>query len=173
MPWSWVSPTNAVFLNAVAIALERRLGLVAEQDADFAAGADVVVANDVVRVAMANGDAEALVALDDVLFRQAPADAPAQEKTQVVVDHAISANDGALGAGARVEPEPGVVVAVAVFRQHVVANLPAQAVAVVVARGQGCAGSCGCSPATRRSRHNCHPGWCCWLCCRPARGFQS
>ena len=74
---------NPVLLDQVAISLERRLGLFSEQDADLAARPDVVVADNVVRIAMPDGDAKAFVPFDNVFLGQAPADAPAEEKTQI------------------------------------------------------------------------------------------
>ena len=78
-------PQNAVLLDPVVISLKRRLRLFAEKDAGLAARADVVIANDVVRIAMPDGNAVATVPFDEVLFRQTPADAPAPEESLVVI----------------------------------------------------------------------------------------
>ncbi len=80
MPRSLREPQNAVPLDQVAISLERRLGLFAEQDADLAARADVVVANHVVRIAMPDGDAVALVPFDE-FFSARPQRTPQHQKS--------------------------------------------------------------------------------------------
>ena len=82
---------------------------------------------------MTDGDAITAVIFDDVLLRQARLDAPAEEEADVVAVQPIAADDRPLRAGAGMQTQPGVVVAVAVFHHDVVADLPTDAVAVVVA----------------------------------------
>src|SRR5262249_34827454 len=82
----------------------------------------------------ANGDADA-VAHNGILLGQAILDAPAEEDANIVADELVIADDGALGAGTRMQTELGVVFGRAILDKHIVANLPAYAVAVVVAGG--------------------------------------
>src|SRR5262245_44198141 len=105
----------------------------AKEDARLPRIANLVERDEVVGVAVADRDAEA-VALDVVLFREAVLDAPAKEDADVVVPELVVAHDGALRARAGVQAELGVVLGGAALGEDVVANLPADAVAVVVAR---------------------------------------
>ena len=92
---------------------------------------DDVVGDEVVGVAMADRDAET-VAFDRVLLGQAVLDAPAEEDADVVADEPIVADDRPLRARAGMQAELGIVGAEAVFDDDVMADLPADAVAVVV-----------------------------------------
>ena len=94
--------------------------LVAEEDADLAAGEDVVVADQVVGVVVADRDAVVAVRLDPVLLGQAVPHAPAPEEADRVPLQPVVADQGALRAGAGVDAEVGVVVAVAALDHDVV-----------------------------------------------------
>src|SRR5215470_10569007 len=56
---------DAVALQPIAVRRERLAALAAEQHADLAAAADVVVADEVVGIAVADGDAEVAGVLND------------------------------------------------------------------------------------------------------------
>src|SRR5262249_46376645 len=109
--------------------------LVTEEDAHLTAALDLVVADDVVGIVVADRDAVVAVALDPVLLGQAVFHTPAPEQADRVPFQPVAADQGTLRARAGVEAEVGVVVAVAVLDHHVVANLEADAVAVVVVGG--------------------------------------
>ena len=120
-----------------------------EQDADFAAAADVVVTDEIVGVAVADRNAVPVVVVDRVLLGQAVFDAPAEEEADLVALEPVAAHDRPLRAGTGMQAEVRVVVAVAVLDDDVVADLPTDAVAVVVARGDAADGVCGCSPGRK------------------------
>ncbi len=124
---------DAVALQPVAVRRERLAALRPEQHADLAAAQDRVLPDEVVGVAVADGNARRAAVLDQVLLRQAVPDAPAKEEADGVALQPVGPDDRPLRPGAGVQAEPGVVVAVAVLDPHVVADLPADAVAVVVA----------------------------------------
>ena len=86
---------EGVVLNAVAMPGEVGAALGAEEDAVELAVADGVAGDEVVGVAMADGDADA-VALDRVLLGEAVFDAPAEEDADVVSAQGVVANDGPL-----------------------------------------------------------------------------
>ena len=94
---------------------------------------DLVAAQEVVGVLVADRDAEPAVVLQAVALEHAVADAPAQEQAvgAVAPGDAVP-HDGALRAAAGVEAEVGVVLADAVDDRHVVRLLEADPVAVVV-----------------------------------------
>src|SRR5260370_19769820 len=129
-----VEPQDPVLLDAVPIPFECRCAFLPDQDAYRSACPDVVVADDIVSIVMSDGDAVPLAALDVVLLGERPLDPPAEKETLIVANHAVPPDHGTLRAGARVEAESRVIVAVAILPQHVVANLPAYAIAVVVTR---------------------------------------
>src|SRR5262249_9773278 len=106
----------------------------AEQDADFAALDDRVVADQVVGVAMPDRDARLARLEDRVVLGQAEPHTPAEEDADLVALGAVRADDRPLRARAGVESEPLVVVTVAVLDQDVVADLPTDPIAVVIPR---------------------------------------
>src|SRR5262249_30403059 len=89
---------DLVSLHAGAVAGERT-ALVAEQDADLAAGADDVAANDVVGVAVADRDPVAAAVVDRVPLGDAEPHAPAEEDALIVPLARIAPDDGALASG--------------------------------------------------------------------------
>src|SRR5262249_35560556 len=103
----------------------------AEVDAGLAAAADFVVANEVIRIAVAEGHAVAAI-LDRVLLVEAVLGAPAEVDSLGALPHAVAANDRALGAGARVDGEADAVGQLAVFHEDVVRDAPDNAIAVEV-----------------------------------------
>src|SRR6516164_7847322 len=119
----------------ISIGRSSMIRLRAKEDAYPAAASNHIVANKVVCIAVANRDAGRPALFNHVFFRQAEFDAPAEEKPDIVVLDPIVADDGPLRTRSRMHAEPGVIVTVAVLGSHVVANLPANAVAVVVAGG--------------------------------------
>src|SRR5262245_38034069 len=124
---------NAVALQPIAVWGERLAALAAEQHADLAAAADVIVADEVVGIAMADGDAEVAGVLDDVLLGQAILDAPAEEQADGVPLQLVATDDGSLRAGAGVQAQVGIIVTVTALDGHIVTDLPADAVAVGLA----------------------------------------
>src|SRR5262249_20599561 len=84
---------------------------------------------------VADGDAVGPAVLDHVPLRHAAAHAPAEEDADVIAGHLVAADDRALRARAGVQPQAGVVVAVTALDDDVMADLPAEAAAVVVPRG--------------------------------------
>src|SRR5262249_61127740 len=120
-------------LQPIAVWGERLAALAAEQHADLAAAADVIVADEVVGIAMADGDAEVAGVLDDVLLGQAVLDAPAEEQPDGVPLQLVATDGGPLRPGARVQAQVGIVVTVTALDGHIVTDLPADAVAVGLA----------------------------------------
>src|SRR5262249_39420396 len=68
-------------------------------------------------------------------FGQAVLDAPAEENADVVPLQFVVANDGTLRTRAGMQAQTGVVVRMAIFDRRVMADLPTDAVAVVIAGG--------------------------------------
>ena len=122
-----------IVLDAIAMTREIRPALCAEEHTLRLAGAHRVARDQIVRVTMADGDADA-IALDLIVERQAVFHAPAKEEPNVIAAHGIEPHDGALRAGPGMETETGVVFRDAMLHHHVMADLPADAIAVVVAR---------------------------------------
>ena len=123
---------DGVLLEPVAVGghAER---FVAEEHAVLLVLPDGVVAEEVVGVLVADGDAELAVLLQEVLLEQAVTDPPAEEQAirPVAAGHAV-ADRRPLRAAARMKPEDGVVLRDAVCDGDVVGLLEADAVAVVV-----------------------------------------
>src|SRR5262249_49082838 len=105
----------------------------AEQHSRLTAAHHVVVADEVVRVAVADRDAVTAAVLDHVLLGHGGPHPPAEEQADVVAPQPVAPDDRPLRAGPRVQAQAGVVVAVAALHDDVVADLPADAVAVVLA----------------------------------------
>src|SRR5262249_27794435 len=103
-----------------------------KEDAGLLAGLNSVRRDQIVGIAMTNRDAQA-IAHNAVLLRQTIFDTPAKEDADVVSAQCVVADDGALRAGARMQAQPCVVLADAVLNDHIMANLPTDAVAVIVA----------------------------------------
>ncbi len=72
--------------------------LLAKQDTHLAASANVVIADQVVGVAVADRNPEAAVLHDDVLLGQAKLDAPAEEQALIIALDFVGANERALRA---------------------------------------------------------------------------
>ena len=105
-----------------------------------------------------------------VLFSARPNRTPQQKKMPISVAlDAILADDRPLRARAGVQPQTCMVVAVAILDLDVVADLPTDAVAVVVPRDHAGGWSRPCNPAGRCSRRSCRRGFRCWSCCRRER----
>src|SRR5262249_55429005 len=127
---------DAIGLEPIAMSGERLAALWPKQHAGLAAPQDLVAANHVVRVAMADGDAIRAAVLDNVVLSQAELDAPAEEQANVVATQLVAANDRPLRTRSGMQAETGVVVTVALLDDDIVTDLPADAVAVVLAGGQ-------------------------------------
>ena len=89
--------------------------------------------HEIVRVVVADGDAD-VVALDVILFRDPVPHTPAKENPDVISHEPVAAHDGALRAGAGMQAKAIVALTHAILDEHVVANLPTDAVAIVMAR---------------------------------------
>ena len=124
---------DAVAFHAVAVRSERLAAFRPKEHAHLAALGDVVVADHVVGIAVANGDAVRPALLDDVLLGQAVLHAPAEENADIIAFDLITADYRPLRPGTGVQTEAGVIVAVAILDQDIVADLPTDAVAVVIA----------------------------------------
>src|SRR5437868_2749726 len=83
---------------------------------------------------MPDRDARLADRLDGVVLGDAELYAPAEEDADLVALGAIRADDRALGTRAGVKTESLVVMAVAVLNDHVVADLPTDAVPLVIPR---------------------------------------
>src|SRR5579859_7892944 len=77
--------TDAVVLDAIAMRRERLAALRAKENAHLAAGDDIVVADKVVRVAVADRHAMRSVATNTIPLRDTRTHAPAEEDANVVV----------------------------------------------------------------------------------------
>src|SRR5438034_950461 len=82
------------------------------------------------RIVVADGNTVSLAAFDVILLGQRPPHAPAEEETLIVAGHTVLADHGTLRSGTGVQTQAGVIVAVAIFRKHVMADLPTDAVPV-------------------------------------------
>ena len=121
-----------VVLKTIPVA-GHAFALVTEEDAVLMIGADLVFAQQIIGVLVADGIAEAPIVLQNVLLEQPVLHAPAEEESVLAVaPRGAVANDGALRAAAGMEAQPGVVLAHAVLHEHVVGLLEADAVAVIV-----------------------------------------
>src|SRR5262249_2140755 len=96
---------DTVVFEPVAVRREGLAPFGPEQDADVAAAHDLVVAYQVVRVAMADGNAVTAIVLDAILLGEPVLDAPAEEEADVVAAQHIVAHDRALRAGAGMQAE--------------------------------------------------------------------
>src|SRR5262245_59183147 len=124
---------DAVVLEHVAVGAHG-LALVAEEHAGLAIAHNSVAAEQVIRILVPDGDALALVPLDLVVLEQPVLDAPADEQAVLpVAGRAIAPDDRALRAAAGMQPVTGVVLQAAVFHNHPLRHLEADAVAVVAA----------------------------------------
>jgi hypothetical protein len=126
---------NDVFFDAIAVA-GHAFGFIAEMNAGLLIAADLVFAEKIVGIFVADGNSEAAVVFEDVVFENAVFDAPAEEQAVFFVILGEAAADGrALGAAAGMQTEAGVSFAGAVGHSDVVALLETDAVAIVVADG--------------------------------------
>src|SRR5262249_43279131 len=111
---------NRVVLERVAMSAHR-LGLVAGQDARARILRHSVVAEEIVCVAMPDGDAVALVAAELIPFEQAMPDAPADKKAVLfIAERLVVAENGMLRPAARMKAQARVVFADAVLDHGVV-----------------------------------------------------
>jgi hypothetical protein len=78
-----------------------------EQHPHLAAVADIVVPDQVVRVAVPNRDAMGAAAIDEVLLRQPVLDAPAEEQSDIAPLELVAADDRPLRSGTGVQSEAG------------------------------------------------------------------
>src|SRR3954471_24735354 len=83
---------------------------------------------------MADGNPD-LVAFDLVVLRHSALHTPAEEDADAIIGEPIVPDDGTLRTGTGMKAEARVVFADAVLDDHIVADLPADAVAVVVPGG--------------------------------------
>ena len=116
------------------MAAERGSSFGAEQNAGLAAVADDVLADEVVGVAVADRNPLAFDVEDRVLLGQPEFHAPAEEEADLAAFEFVPPHDGPLRTRTRVQAQPRVIVAVTVLDRHVVADLPTDAVAVVIPR---------------------------------------
>ena len=105
----------------------------AKQDADLPAIENLVVADEVLVVPVTNGNTALGAVADHVLLRQAILDTPAEEEADAVAFENIIANDRSFRPGTGVQAQAGIIAALTVFHPYVMADLPADTVAVVVA----------------------------------------
>src|SRR5206468_7029915 len=82
---------DAIVLQPIAVGRERLAALGPEQHSDLAAAQDLVVADQVLGVAVADGDAVTPVILDAIPLGEAVPDAPAEEESDVVAAQHIVA----------------------------------------------------------------------------------
>src|SRR5437867_1583224 len=123
---------DRVLLEEVAVGAHR-FALGTEQHAGLAVAGDRVVAELVVGILVADGDAGAPVPADLVLLEQPVLYSPADiEPVAIVVERAVAAQDRRLRAAARVQPEARVVLRETLLDRHMVRDLKADAVAVVI-----------------------------------------
>lgn len=126
---------NLIVLNHVAIGPEIETTVfVAEQNSKLAAVSNLIVSHDVVGIVVSDGNAVQLVPVDHIVFRQPVLDAPAPEDPLTVSLQFVASNSLAAGTlipdGRR---RSVFVVAVTVFDDHIMADLEADPVTVVVA----------------------------------------
>jgi len=76
-----------------------------------------------------------VVAFQLVFLSQTILHAPAPEQTDMVILEATVHNQRSLGSGSRMNAQVGIVVAVAVLDLHIVTDLKADAIAVIISRG--------------------------------------
>src|SRR6185369_15434204 len=124
---------DAVVLDSIAIAGEVFAAFGPKEHADLRAVQNFIARHEIVRVAVANGDTDP-VADQLVVFRQAILHTPAEEDPDIVPLDAAVANNRPLRTGTRMQAQTGMVFRNAVLDEHIMANLPTDAVAVVVAR---------------------------------------
>src|SRR5262249_48831731 len=117
--------------DGVPVAGEPRPALRAEQDAGLPAAPHRVAADQVVRVTVPDRDSDRLRVLDGVLLREPVPDAPAEEQPDVAPGDGVVADDRPLRPGPGVQPQPGVVAALAVLDRDVVTDLPTDPVPAV------------------------------------------
>src|SRR5687768_18619060 len=102
-------------------------------DAGLVIAADLIFAQEIIGVFVADGDAEAAVVFEDVFFEDAVFDAPAKEEAVfAIVFGDAGAHGGPLRAAAGMQAEAGVVFAGGIFDDDIVGLLEADAVAVVI-----------------------------------------
>jgi hypothetical protein len=124
-----------IFFDAITVA-GHAFGFVAEINSRLLIAADLVFAEEIIGVFVADGDSVAAVAFEKVVFEGAVFHAPAEvQAVFAVVFCDAGADGGALRAAARVQAEARVSFADAIGHGHVVALLEADAVAVVIAHG--------------------------------------
>src|SRR5439155_19715863 len=122
---------DAVSLDAVAVGREC-LVPAAKVNARLAASPNVIVANEIVRITVAEGHPIVAI-LDHVLFVKSVLGAPAEVDALGAMPHSVAPHDRALRSGTGVKGKPGTVVEVTVLNDHVVRNSPDDAVAVEIA----------------------------------------
>ena len=80
---------DAIVLQEIAIGSESRSSFGTEEHADPAAAAHLVVADDIVPIPVAEGNAVAAIVNHAVILRESVPDAPAEKKPNVVAFHQI------------------------------------------------------------------------------------
>ena len=121
-----------VGFHAIVVGDKIRSAFGAEDQSGLGVVGDQVAGDEIVRIVMAHGDADA-IALDPVVFRDAIPHTPAEKKTDVILPQKILPHDRTLGTGSRMQTQAVMPFAYTALNHHIVANLPTNAIAMVVA----------------------------------------
>ena len=110
--------------------------VVSKKNTADAAAKYFVASNDVVGIVVPNGHAVLHTVEYTVILGQPKLDSPAPKNADAVLLNLIVANERALGTAAGVQSQIGIIDAMATLDHDIVANLPTNAIAVVVAYGK-------------------------------------
>src|SRR5207237_1191484 len=113
--------------------------IAAKVDAGFAAAADVVLANQVVRIAVAERHSVAAL-FDEVLLVEPVLRSPTEVNSFGTALDTVAANDRALRTGTGVNGQPGAVVKMTILNDHVMGDSPDDPVAIEVSDGHAADG---------------------------------
>ena len=110
--------------------------VITKQNTDFATAFDTVVLHSVVGVIVSDGDPVIARVENPVCFSQPVFDAPAPENPDPIAFQQIVLDEWALRSATRMQAQVCVVVTVTVLHNNVVADLPADAVTIIVVCSQ-------------------------------------
>src|SRR5205809_582561 len=109
-------------------------GFIAKMNAGLGVAADLVFAEEIVRVFVTDGNSEAAISLQNIFFERAEFHAPAEKQTiLLIVFGDASAHSGTLRTAAGMQAQPRVIFRNAIIDHDVIGLLEADAIAIVIA----------------------------------------